>query len=154
MDINLVSAAAAALAPATGASAVPAAGAATAAMPPSDAAVQDFKSMLQPDNPASGEAGALQGAPAEQGAQATQQPDAIEPVTFGDAILHKLEQLRGGINDNWQALMQAGQDGHPLSSVEMVQFQLKAVQTSFQFEFAGKVVAKSEQNIETLVKMQ
>jgi type III secretion system YscI/HrpB-like protein len=77
------------------------------------------------------------------------------PSNLGDAILQKLHAISGELDDNWRTLTSIGGTGDASVSVpELMKFQTTAMQTSFQFDLVGKVVSKSEQDIEALVKMQ
>ena len=66
-----------------------------------------------------------------------------------------MESVRQQLGSDWDALTKIGTPGATSPSAQdLMQFQLKAIETSFQFEMVGKVVSKTEQNIEQIVKMQ
>ena len=80
---------------------------------------------------------------------------AAAPANLGDAILQKLHAMSGELDAGWQTLTAVGGTADATVTVpQMMKFQTAAIQTSFQFELVGKVVSKSESDIETLVKMQ
>ena len=59
------------------------------------------------------------------------------------------------LDTGWQTLTSVGGAADAAVTVpQMMKFQAAAMQTSFQFELVGKVVSKSEADIEALVKMQ
>lgn len=81
--------------------------------------------------------------------------DAAAPANLGDAILQKLHAMSGELDAGWQTLTSVGGATDAAVTVpQMMKFQAAAMQTSFQFELVGKVVSKSESDIEALVKMQ
>jgi type III secretion system YscI/HrpB-like protein len=81
--------------------------------------------------------------------------DAAAPANLGDAILQKLHAMSGEMDAGWQTLTSVGGAADAAVTVpQMMKFQAAAMQTSFQFELVGKVVSKSESDIEALVKMQ
>jgi type III secretion system YscI/HrpB-like protein len=144
MEINSIAATVAAatkVAPAAGATAHPA--------PAAGADVARFRTLMSPDpapatNPTAG-VDADPAAPLDAGA----------PSNLGDAILQKLHAMSGELDDGWRTLTSIGGTGdESLSVSQLMKFQATAMQTSFQFDLVGKVVSKSEQDIETLVKMQ
>ncbi len=80
---------------------------------------------------------------------------AAPPANLGDAILQKLHSMSSELDAGWQTLTSVGGAADAAVTVpQMMKFQAAAMQTSFQFELVGKVVSKSESDIEALVKMQ
>jgi type III secretion system YscI/HrpB-like protein len=102
---------------------------------------------------------ALMAPPPAPMASALPDASAIAPVpeagtSLGDAILKKVDEVHAGLESQWDQLSKAGQAQSPMTVTELMQFQSTAIQSSVQFELVGKVVSKSEQDLETLVKMQ
>lgn len=104
---------------------------------PAPQAVALFGRLAQP-----GAAGAARGTDAD-----------ASMVGMGQAMLREVDGLRGRIAADWGAVEQLGANGTP-SAVELLQAQLKMVGATFQSDLVSKVVSKSEQDIEQLVKMQ
>lgn len=132
-------------------------GAGTGAVPTADpTAVQRFTELM--NAPATSSTAVPAAPPAVQAASAAAAPVAANnggpAKTLGDAILNKISQVHGEVQANWQSLTSLGQSGQAMSAGDLLRFQSTAIQTSFQFDLIGKVVSKSTQNIETLVKMQ
>ncbi|MQA40731.1 type III secretion system inner rod subunit SctI [Rugamonas aquatica] len=75
------------------------------------------------------------------------------PPGMGQALLQGLDGLHRRLEADWSTVQALGTAGQP-SAVELLQAQLKIVGASFQCDLLAKVVAKSEQNVEQLVKMQ
>lgn len=77
------------------------------------------------------------------------------PANLGEAILRNIEDVRGNFREVWDSVTAlGGADRGPVSPQELFQFQLKLIESSFQYEMVGKVVSKAEQNVEQIVKMQ
>jgi type III secretion protein I len=130
------------LATATLANAQPAAAAAAAPGPADPQAAARFRSMMGPQ----------QAALAPDPASAVPVPQA--GTSLGDAILKKVDEVHADMESQWDRICSIGQPQHALSVTELLQFQSNLMQSSVQFDLTGKVVSKSEQDLDTLVKMQ
>lgn len=89
---------------------------------------------------------------AMQSAFAAAPPDAAP--TLGSQILSGLRGVAGDFSDRWTHIAQ-GLDGlaaKPAIS-DMLRLQTELLQVSVQYELVGKAVARSTQNIDTLVRM-
>lgn len=117
---------------------------------PDTGAADRFRSLLAPETMTTDAAPAPARLPAVMPTDA-----AAAPANLGDAILQKLHAMSGELDAGWQTLTAVGGTADAAVTVpQMMKFQTAAIQTSFQFELVGKVVSKSESDIETLVKMQ
>jgi type III secretion system YscI/HrpB-like protein len=131
----------------------PAGGAPAAAPAPADGAeAARFRGLVNGDT-------ATVGPVADGQAAATliaaPQAAAGQPVNLGDAILRGIDGIRENFRTAWDTVTAfGGPDSPPVGPQELFQFQLKVVETSFQYEMIGKVVSKAEQNVEQVVKMQ
>lgn len=122
--------------------------AAAAPAPDAGAAAERFRSLMSP--------AAAKTDAASMNLAAVAPPDAAAaPANLGDAILQKLHAMSGELDEGWKTLTAVGGSADAAVTVpQLMKFQATAMQTSFQFDLVGKVVSKSEQDIEALVKMQ
>jgi type III secretion protein I len=127
---------------ATLAHAQPAAGAAGAAPQADPQAAARFQALMAP----------APQAPVADPAAAVPVPQA--GTSLGDAILKKVDEVHAGLESQWEQICSVGQAQQPMSVTELMQFQSNVIQSSVQFDLTGKVVSKSEQDLDTLVKMQ
>lgn len=74
--------------------------------------------------------------------------------TLGSQILSGLNGVAGDVSDKWKGIAQSldGLAKHATVS-DMLRVQTELLQVSIQYELVGKAVARSTQNIDTLVRM-
>jgi type III secretion protein I len=87
-----------------------------------------------------------------QSAFAPTPPDAVP--TLGNQILSGLRSVSNDLSDKWRGLAN-GLDsiGTRPAVSDMLRVQTQLLQVSVQYEMVGKVVSRSTQNIDTLVRM-
>lgn len=121
--------------------------------PPAAAALPDAVPACEPDPLAVRDFQAALAAPPAQAPGPVAQ--GAPGGTLGDAILHGLRSVQGDyrrtVADVGRALEAAGTAP---SMQEMLRMQLSLAQWSVQTELAGKVIGRSTQNIDQLVRMQ
>ena len=96
---------------------------------------------------------ALSAVPAAlQSAFAPQSPDAAS--TLGGQILSGLQSMASDFSSKWHTIAEGldGMGAQPAIS-DMLRMQTELLQVSVQYELVGKAVARSTQNIDTLVRM-
>lgn len=115
---------------------------------PSDLAVQRFNEIMQAAPGAQPTAGAL----AVQSALGAQ---AASPATLGSRILDSVQRTSTELSSRWQQVSATlDRSGHTLSVTDMLRIQTDLVQVSVQYELVGKAVAKSAQDVDSLVRIQ
>lgn len=79
----------------------------------------------------------------------------LEPASLGNKILNNLQNTSAEINNGWQAVTKsiASQNAQP-SMADLLQTQTQLLQASIHYELVGKAIAKSTQNIDSIVRMQ
>jgi len=137
----------AALTAALGAQALPAATPAARAEPASLATERFNALMNAPLEPQLGSVPA-----ALQSAFAAPLPDAVP--TLGGQILSGLRSMATDFSGKWQDIVHSmdGLGTRPAVS-DMLRLQTELLQVSVQYELVGKAVARSTQNIDTMVRM-
>lgn len=79
---------------------------------------------------------------------------AAGPATLGDKILGGLRRTSATLEAQWRNVGAALQGSGALSVRDMLRLQQDLSTMSIQYELVGKVVTRSTQNIEQLVKLQ
>jgi hypothetical protein len=101
-------------------------------------------------------AGAEQAGQAGQ-VQNTQKVEAVHTADSsspGSRILDNIHNMRSNFQQAVQELHATVDGANPVSPADMLKVQMKMQSVMMQQELAGKVVSKSEQNIDTLLKGQ
>jgi type III secretion protein I len=79
---------------------------------------------------------------------------ATERKTLGDAILSGMQNLSADFQQSWKTVNAALDGGDLMTMSEMLKLQMGLVQVSIQYDMVGKVISRTTQNIDQLVKMQ
>lgn len=85
---------------------------------------------------------------------------AIAPLdanaSVGDRILHSIQGVSSDFKNSWETVSKAlsTNSTEPMGMQEMLKLQLNLVQTSFQYEMVSKVISRSTQNLDQLVRIQ
>lgn len=115
---------------------------------PTDAVAERFAAVMNAPEAASPTAvqAALQSAFAP--------PAATAPATLGSQILAGLQSSAGDFSQRWRHIA-AGLDQVAAAPnvADMLRVQAELLQVSVQYDLLGKAVARSTQNIDTLVRM-
>ena len=83
-----------------------------------------------------------------------QAPDPASGI--GDRILASLRNVSNSAAHTWSAMGQLGASagGEDMSVAHLLTIQMGAMQASVQFDYVGKIISRSTQNIDTLIKTQ
>ncbi|MDQ8033443.1 EscI/YscI/HrpB family type III secretion system inner rod protein [Bordetella genomosp. 1] len=123
----------------------------TPAVQPSADATERFNRVMGAADP---EVGAPTGVHAALQAAFAAPADGAAPATLGSQILSGLQSTTGDFSQKWQGIA-ANLDrlGAQSSLSDMLRLQGELLQVSVQYELVGKAVARTTQNIDTLVRM-
>lgn len=83
-------------------------------------------------------------------------PTASEGAIVGERILQGLQSVSSELQSTWKSV-QTGLDSAAttaMSMQELLRLQLQLVQVSVQYDFVGKAVSRSTQNLDQLVRVQ
>lgn len=77
-------------------------------------------------------------------------------ASVGDRILNGLQSVSGEFKTSWSEVSKAvtASSGDTMNMQDILKLQLHLVQTSFQYEMVGKVISRSTQNLDQLVRIQ
>ena len=115
---------------------------------PSELAAARFAALMQPPQP-----GAVTAPdPTSGAAEATKA--LAGPSSLGERVLTSLQSASSGFKEQWQSVQSALQSDQTLRMREMMAMQLQVTQMSVQYELLGKVVSRSTQNVDQLVRIQ
>lgn len=81
-------------------------------------------------------------------------PASGEAPSWGDRILSGMQGVSNDFHSQWDSVRQTLASPRPLESREMLQMQLQMHHMSIQSELVGKLVSRSTQNIDQLVRLQ
>lgn len=84
-------------------------------------------------------------------------PTVVSPPTdasLGDRVLNGMQSVSGEFQNIWQSVSNTLASAEPLDTRAMLKLQLQLSQVSVQYELLGKVVGRSTQNIDQLVRIQ
>lgn len=93
-------------------------------------------------------------APADVSATAAVTPLSTRGMTLGETVLQGMQNVSTDLQKSWSTVGQVLEGSTSLSVSDLLKVQMGLIQTSVQFEFMGKVVGRSTQNIDQLVKLQ
>lgn len=93
-------------------------------------------------------------APPVAAATATSTPPAVQGLTLGETVLRGMQNVSTDLQQSWSKVGQVLDGNSSLSVSDLLKVQMGLIQTSVQFEFMGKVVGRSTQNLDQLVKLQ
>lgn len=103
----------------------------------------------------------MQAAPVADATVAAAGANAVAPTpvngaatTWGDRILSGMQGVSSDFHGQWDSVRQALASPRPLESREMLSLQLQMNQMSIQSELVGKLISRSTQNIDQLVRLQ
>jgi CHASE2 domain-containing sensor protein len=91
--------------------------------------------------------------PAVEGAQQVEAASKVERTSPGDKILDSVQNMRSGYQTALADLEQALRSG-TASPAELLSIQTKVQAVTLQQDMMGKIVGKSEQNVDQLLKGQ
>ena len=75
-------------------------------------------------------------------------------MTMGERILNGLSGLSSDFQKSWQNVNAVLEGSDKASTADLLKLQLNLTQMSVQYDLVGKVVSRSTQNIDQLVKLQ
>ncbi|MBL8334032.1 MAG: type III secretion system inner rod subunit SctI [Rubrivivax sp.] len=79
----------------------------------------------------------------------------LRPSTLGDRVLGSLQRVQTDFNGHLSAVNQLLDPSRPAPAVtELLRMQIGAAHMAVQLEVMGKVIGRSTQNIDQLVRMQ
>ncbi|MDH5857333.1 type III secretion system inner rod subunit SctI [Lampropedia aestuarii] len=76
------------------------------------------------------------------------------PATWGDRILSGMQGVSSDFHGQWDSVRQALASPRAIEPREMLQLQMQMHHMSIQSELVGKLVSRSTQNIDQLVRLQ
>src|SRR5690625_2066619 len=78
------------------------------------------------------------------------------PLSLGNQILGSLQKTAGEVQGQWTSISdQLGKTSTATPNIaDLLQVQTQLLQVSIHYELVGKAIAKSTQNIDTMVRMQ
>ncbi|GAB2734913.1 hypothetical protein GCM10027019_12900 [Melaminivora jejuensis] len=75
--------------------------------------------------------------------------------SIGERILSGMGGISGDMQASWKAVAEVLQRGeHQVNLQDMLRLQMNLVQVTMQYDLVGKVVSRSGQNIDHLVRLQ
>ena len=80
-------------------------------------------------------------------------PAPLAAPSLGEAILSGLKSASTNLSSSWTNASQA-LSSPQLTMADMLMLQLTVVQSSIQYDLLGKVISKSTQNVEQIIKTQ
>jgi len=129
-----------------------------ATVEPSTRAAEQFNALMNaPENGAGVQPAAQPGqADGVQAAiQAAFAPSSSAPPTMGAQILQSLQSTAGEFSQKWQNISTRFDQVNELPTVvDMLRLQTDLLQVAVQYELVGKGVARTTQNVDSIVKMQ
>lgn len=119
--------------------------------PASQMATEQFNAVMQ--------AAAPSGVSPDAATSATAIADAVPPphgpLSLGNQILGSLQSSSEDVSGRWQSISERlDQTSATPNVAELLQVQTQLLQVSIHYELVGKAIAKSTQNIDTMVRMQ
>jgi type III secretion protein I len=75
-------------------------------------------------------------------------------ATLGDKILNGVQNLSSEFQQSWKTVNKALDPSGSLSTTDLLKLQLGITQVSIQYDLVGKIISRSTQNIDQLVKLQ
>ncbi len=76
------------------------------------------------------------------------------PQSLGDRLLASLQTASGNYKSSFEEVQSALKSNQSMEMREMMAMQLQITQMSVQYELLGKVVSRSTQNVDQLVRVQ
>jgi type III secretion system YscI/HrpB-like protein len=86
--------------------------------------------------------------------QTTNMPSPVHGQTLGDTVLQGMQKVSTDMQHSWATVGQVLDGKSSLSVSDLLKVQMELIQTSLQFDFLGKVVGRTTQNVDQLVKLQ
>jgi type III secretion system YscI/HrpB-like protein len=118
------------------------------------ASAEDIQKLQAALNQPPAEAQAPNGAAPVQGVEAVNGVQAVEQTSPGAKILDSVANMRTGLQDAMREMTNVLSKGSEMSPAEMMKVQMKFQQVSIQQDLLSKIVSKSEQNVDQLLKGQ
>jgi type III secretion system YscI/HrpB-like protein len=116
---------------------------------------EDVQKLQAALNQPPAEAQAANGAAPTQGVERVNGVEQLEPTSSpGVRLLESVHNMRTGLNDAMLEMTNVLANTNELSAGDMMRAQMKFQQISMQQDLMSKVVSKSEQNIDQLLKGQ
>jgi type III secretion system YscI/HrpB-like protein len=115
---------------------------------------EDIEKLKQALNQPPAEANPANSGVQAQAAEKVSAVGGVEQTNPGSKILESMNNMRSGMQETVNELQQTMASGDLASPADLLKVQMKFQQLTMQTELTSKVVSKSEQNIDTLMKGQ
>jgi type III secretion system YscI/HrpB-like protein len=118
------------------------------------ASAEDIQKLQSALNQPPAEAQAAGGPSSVQGVEQVAGVQGVERATPGARILDSVNNMRTGVQDAFKELANTVANMDSSSPADLLQAQMKLQQVTLQQDLMSKVVSKSEQNVDQLLKGQ
>ncbi|MBS1196642.1 MAG: EscI/YscI/HrpB family type secretion system inner rod protein [Proteobacteria bacterium] len=81
-------------------------------------------------------------------------PMQVANLNLGDRILNGLQGVSTDFQQSWKNVTAVLEGGNTMTAADLLKMQMNLTQMSIQYDLVGKVISRSTQNIEQLVKIQ